>query len=64
MLCFCAASGENMAREIQARCYMECSAKNHEGLKDLFDEAIRAVIYPHGSSKRKQRTKPKKCTLL
>lgn len=45
-------------REIGAKMYMECSALTQEGLKNVFDEAIRAAL-----------TKPKpkkksKCTIL
>jgi Ras-related C3 botulinum toxin substrate 1 len=40
--------GENMAREIGAKAYLECSAYTQEGLKRVFEEAIRAVISPGG----------------
>ena len=47
------------AKEIGAVAYMECSAFTQEGLKNLFDEAIRAAI-------RKQAPKhtQRKCTIL
>jgi Ras-related C3 botulinum toxin substrate 1 len=42
--------GENMAREIGAKAYLECSAYTQEGLKRVFEEAIRAVISPGNAS--------------
>jgi len=54
--------GEQMAKEIKAVSYMECSALTQKGLKQVFDEAIKAVIFPD----RDKMSKPKKggCSLL
>jgi len=53
--------GQNLARDIQAITYMECSALTQKGLKQIFDEAIKSVIRP------RPRPPPKKeqsCLLL
>jgi len=47
--------GQELARKIKAVKYMECSAKTSEGLKSVFDEAIKAVLF--------QKRKKKKCIL-
>ncbi|KAF3912733.1 hypothetical protein ABW21_db0209796 [Orbilia brochopaga] len=51
--------GVSMSKEIGAVKYLECSALTQKGLKNVFDEAIRAVLMPA------PKTKPKsKCVIL
>jgi len=38
--------GTELAKKLRAIRYMECSAKTQENLKDVFDEAVRAVLRP------------------
>ena len=48
-----------MAKDVGAIKYMECSALEQKGLKDVFDEAIRIVLDPP-----KPKPKPNKCRLI
>ncbi|XP_064794242.1 rho-related GTP-binding protein RhoG-like [Oncorhynchus masou masou] len=45
--------GAGLARQIQAARYLECSALNQDGIKEVFAEAVRAFLNPqHITSKR------------
>ena len=46
-------------KDIQAVKYVECSALTQKGLKQVFDEAIKAVLEP-----KKKKDKNKACLLL
>ncbi|KAK3586054.1 hypothetical protein CHS0354_033176 [Potamilus streckersoni] len=47
--------GLAMANEIQAVKYLECSALTQKGLKQIFDEAVRAALIPKPLPKKKKR---------
>lgn len=51
--------GLQMAKEISGVKYLECSALTQKGLKNVFDESIRAVLSPAAP-----KAKKKKCALL
>lgn len=56
--------GQRLAKEIGAKCYLECSALTQEGLKRVFEEAIRAVIGRPDQPAETKKKKEKKCQLL
>ncbi|RPA91030.1 hypothetical protein L873DRAFT_1820157 [Choiromyces venosus 120613-1] len=47
--------GMQRAKEINAVRYLECSALTQKGLKNVFDEAIRAVLMPAAKQSKKKR---------
>lgn len=48
--------GEELARRIGAVRYVECSALTQQGLKNVFDEGVRAALSPHPSTHGGSRT--------
>ncbi|XP_052767369.1 cell division control protein 42 homolog isoform X2 [Mya arenaria] len=54
--------GARLAKRVNADCYVECSALTQQGLKDVFDKAILAVIEP--KIKRTAPRKTHKCAIL
>ncbi|KAL2077716.1 hypothetical protein ACEWY4_027220 [Coilia grayii] len=50
--------GSALAKQIGAVKYLECSALKQEGVREVFAEAVRAVIYPN------VKKKSPKCVLL
>lgn len=51
--------GQKLANKIRAVKYLECSALTQRGLKQVFDEAVRAVLRPQPIRKRQR-----KCVLI
>jgi len=49
--------GKEMAQTIKAHTYLECSAKNNEGVREVFETATRAAL----NDKKKQ---SRRCILL
>lgn len=50
--------GAALARQIHAARYLECSALNQDGIKDVFAEAVRAFLNPQTTATKKS------CVLL
>ncbi len=57
------ADGEAMADEYEAVKYVECSALTQQGLKNVFDEAIKAVLLPNNAREKRRRRK-RECRVL
>ncbi|KAJ1564677.1 Ras- protein ced-10, partial [Cladochytrium tenue] len=58
-------TGTAMAREIGAVKYLECSALTQKGLKNVFDDAIRAVLSPtHQPQRGKSKRNNGNCVVL
>mmetsp|Transcript_8841 Transcript_8841/g.7900 ORF Transcript_8841/g.7900 Transcript_8841/m.7900 type:complete len:185 (+) Transcript_8841:116-670(+) len=55
-----AAQGEALKEELKAFKYLECSALTQDGLKQVFDEAIRCVLISQRTTVRKK----KQCLIL
>eukprot|EP01129_Flabellula_baltica_P001448 TRINITY_DN1133_c0_g1_i1.p1 TRINITY_DN1133_c0_g1~~TRINITY_DN1133_c0_g1_i1.p1 ORF type:complete len:209 (-),score=52.50 TRINITY_DN1133_c0_g1_i1:41-667(-) len=53
-------NGKELAKRLKATTYMECSAKTREGLKEVFDEAVKFIIL----RRRKKNKGRRGCTLL
>jgi hypothetical protein len=49
--------GQQMANQIKAIAYMECSALTQKGLKVVFDEAIKCVLFPNKGAGAKKKAK-------
>jgi Ras-related C3 botulinum toxin substrate 1 len=47
--------GNQMASEVKAIGYVECSALTQQGLKQCFDVAIKAVIFENAGAKKKKK---------
>uniref|UniRef100_A0A8C6S3Q9 Cell division cycle 42, like n=1 Tax=Neogobius melanostomus TaxID=47308 RepID=A0A8C6S3Q9_9GOBI len=46
--------GEKLARELRAVKYMECSAKTREGVEEVLEEAVLAVLEKNEETKKKK----------
>ena len=58
------ARGNQMANQIGAKRYLECSALTQKGLKNVFDEAIRTVLTSKAPSSKKRGGGRSECAIL
>ncbi|AOW03407.1 YALI0D01045p [Yarrowia lipolytica CLIB122] len=58
--------GNAVAQKIGAGKYLECSARTHDGVREVFEHATRAALTAHGQkgSKSSSREGKKKCLIL
>ena len=56
--------GKRMAESLKAATYLECSALTREGVKNLFDDAIRQTATWQRNTGGKKKSEKKKCNLL
>ena len=54
---------QRVAQQIGAVKYVECSARTKEGLKEVFDEAVRAYLHPPAAPSQQKKSK-KDCVLV
>jgi len=58
--------GEKIAQELGAKAYIECSALKNEGIKLIFDKAIKTALFDKATSTQQNSSTPKKsvCSIL
>ena len=56
--------GVELAKKIGAIKYLECSALNNKGLKEVFSTAVEAVVFPEHFKESLPKRKRKLCTVL
>ncbi|RZC74523.1 hypothetical protein C5167_049994 [Papaver somniferum] len=56
------AQGEELKKQIGASAYVECSSKNQQNVKTVFDIAIKLVLHPPKTKKR--RKKRRLCSIM
>ncbi|URD99815.1 rac-like GTP-binding protein [Musa troglodytarum] len=57
------AQGEELRKQIDAPCYIECSSKTQENIKAVFDAAIKVALQPSNRKKKKKKAQ-KGCSIL
>lgn len=56
--------GQRVAKRIGCDCYVECSSLTRAGLKDVFDEAMIAVLEPKKGKRKRRKKKKSSCVIL
>lgn len=57
-------AGEQLAKQIGAKAYVECSAVTQKGLRNVFDESVRVHVRATQERRKQMKKKHNKCIIM